>query len=335
MLKDMGETAEKQIDIAVNLRARDYKGLDNYGSNGVIEWKKITDAIGIVLFESEKFGGKKVLRGGGICPTLRANKTSSGVIEVMADVNVIGSLEAKFESTNRIYDVGGCSPTLSTMQGGNQEPKILEEQIPCKLDKMPNGHLDSLDNAEICDINTPTASTVTSRYYKGIGSHKDNMCIVAMRGRNPDNPSDRTAGSLTEQRLEVNMQGTSNCLTSVQKDNLLLENNIQKVGQISSNGSQCGTVISDNGISANLVAGTHGYANSHIATQYRIRKLTPRECGRLMCVSDEDIDKMAAVNSNTQLYKQFGNSIVVDVMCAMFKNLNIKQGDSNETLQAN
>ena len=224
---------------------------------------------------------------------------------------------------------------MSTMQGGNQEPKILEEQIPCKLDKMPNGHLDSLDNAEICDINTPTASTVTSRYYKGIGSHKDNMCIVAMRGRNPNNPSDRTAGSLTEQRLEVNMQGTSNCLTSVQKDNLFLENNIQKVGQISSNGSQCGTVISDNGISANLVAGTHGYANSHIATQYRIRKLTPRECGRLMGVSDEDIDKMAVVNSNTQLYKQFGNSIVVDVMCAMFKNLNIKQGDSNEALQAN
>lgn len=296
--------------------------------------EKLTDAIGIVLFESEKFGGEKVLRGG-ICPTLRANKTSSGVIEVMADVNVIGSLESKFESTNRIYDVGGCSPTLSTMQGGNQEPKILEEQIPCKLDKMPNGHLDSLDNAEICDINTPTASTVTSRYYKGIGSHKDNMCIVAMRGRNPNNPSDRTAGSLTEQRLEVNMQGTSNCLTSVQKDNLLLENNIQKVGQISSNGSQCGTVISDNGISANLVAGTHGYANSHIATQYRIRKLTPRECGRLMGVSDEDIDKMAVVNSNTQLYKQFGNSIVVDVMCAMFKNLNIKQGDSNEALQAN
>lgn len=202
------------------------------------------------------------------------------MIEVMADVNVIGSLEAKFESTSRIYVWGGCSPTLSTMQGGNQEPKILESQI------------------------------------------------VAMRGRNPDNPSDRTVGSLAEQRLEMNMQGTSNCLTSVQKDNLLIENNIQKVGQISSDGSQCGTVISDNGISINLVAGTHGYANSHIATQYRIRKLTPRECGRLMGVSDEDIDKMAAVNSNTQLYKQFGNSIVVDVMYAMFKNLNIKQGDT-------
>ena len=116
----------------------------------------------------------------------------------MQEVKVIGSLEAKFESTNRIYDVGGCSPTLSTMQGGNQEPKILEEQIPCKLNKMPEGHLDSLDNAKICDIDTPTASTVTARYYKGIGAHKDNMRIVAMRGRNPDNPSDRTAGNPTE-----------------------------------------------------------------------------------------------------------------------------------------
>ena len=38
----------------------------------------------------------------------------------MADVNVIGSLYAKFESTNRIYDVRGRSPTLSTMQGSNQ-----------------------------------------------------------------------------------------------------------------------------------------------------------------------------------------------------------------------
>lgn len=125
--------------------------------------------------------------------------------------------------------------------------------------------------------------------------------------------------------LEPRQDNISNTMTTVQKDNLLLENNIQKVGQISSDGSQRGTVISDNGISANLVAGTHGYANSHIATKYRIRKLTPRECGRLMGVSDEDISKMAAVNSNTQLYKQFGNSIVVDVMCAMFRNLNIEQ----------
>ena len=213
---------------------------------------------------------------------------------------------------------------MSTMQGGNQEPKILEVK---QLGFMDNGTGKHQSNT-VYDENAlcPNITTV-----EGGGTQQIKICesqIVAMRGRNPDNPSDRTAGNPTEQRLEVNMQGTSNCLTSVQKDNLLLENNIQKVGQISSNGSQCGTVVSDNGISTNLVAGTHGYANSHIATQYRIRKLTPRECGRLMGVSDEDIDKMAAVNSNTQLYKQFGNSIVVDVMCAMFKSLNINQGDT-------
>lgn len=50
--------------------------------------------------------------------------------------------------------------------------------------------------------------------------------VVAMRGRNPNNPSDRTKGSPTEQRLEVNTQGTSNCLTSVQKDNLVMESQV-------------------------------------------------------------------------------------------------------------
>lgn len=47
--------------------------------------------------------------------------------------------------------------------------------------------------------------------------------IVAMRGRNPDNPSDRRKGIHLEQKLEVNTQGLCNTLTSVHKDNLVLE----------------------------------------------------------------------------------------------------------------
>lgn len=62
-----------------------------------------------------------------------------------------------------------------------------------------------------------------------------------------------------------------------------------------------------------------------LTDEYSIRKLTPRECGRLMGVADEDITKMEKVNSNSQLYKQFGNSIVVDVMVAIFEKLNIEQ----------
>ena len=53
----------------------------------------------------------------------------------------------------------------------------------------------------------------------------------------------------------------------------------------------------------------------------RIRKLTPKECFRLMGFDDEDFYKAEKVNSNTQLYKQAGNSIVVDVLYYLFKNL--------------
>lgn len=108
---------------------------------------------------------------------------------------------------------------------------------------------------------------------------------------------------------------------------------IKVAGRI--NSSQDGKVVYTDGIALTLTSGHYNVPKiaeptirksyESVKLQHSIRKLTPREDGRLMGVSDEDIDKMAAVNSNTQLYKQFGNSIVVDVMCAMFKNLNINQ----------
>lgn len=55
--------------------------------------------------------------------------------------------------------------------------------------------------------------------------------------------------------------------------------------------------------------------------QYRIRKLTPKECFRLMGFTDEDYEKAAQVNSEAQLYKQAGNSIVVNVLEAIFKQM--------------
>ena len=53
----------------------------------------------------------------------------------------------------------------------------------------------------------------------------------------------------------------------------------------------------------------------------RIRKLTPKECFRLMGFDDEDFEKADAVNSNTQLYKQAGNSIVIPVIENIYKEL--------------
>ena len=111
------------------------------------------------------------------------------------------------------------------------------------------------------------------------GWRQPSVLIGASRGRNPENPSDRTVGSPTEQRLEINKNGTSNTITTVQKDNYVINNNL------------------------------------------RIRKLTPKECWRLMGISDDDFEKAKEVNSNTQLYKQAGNAIVVDVLAAIFMQL--------------
>ena len=59
-----------------------------------------------------------------------------------------------------------------------------------------------------------------------------------------------------------------------------------------------------------------------LETNYKVRKLTPRECFRLMGMRDDDIDKIQQAGiSNTQQYKMAGNSIVVDVLEAIFKNL--------------
>ena len=61
--------------------------------------------------------------------------------------------------------------------------------------------------------------------------------------------------------------------------------------------------------------------NQAVVNEYRIRKLTPLECYRLMGFDDEDFYKASALNSNSQLYKQAGNSICVNVLEKIFKNL--------------
>ena len=53
----------------------------------------------------------------------------------------------------------------------------------------------------------------------------------------------------------------------------------------------------------------------------RVRRLTPKECWRLMGFTDEDFKKAHKVNSYTQLYKQAGNSIVVNVLMAIFAEM--------------
>lgn len=63
------------------------------------------------------------------------------------------------------------------------------------------------------------------------------------------------------------------------------------------------------------------HENNHLSDGFRIRKLTPRECWRLQGFPDWAFDKAQEVNSNSQLYKQAGNSVTVNVIAAIAKEL--------------
>ena len=74
------------------------------------------------------------------------------------------------------------------------------------------------------------------------------------------------------------------------------------------------------GLSPALQTAQGGNRQPIIYKEYKLRKLTPRECFRLMGFTDEEFDRIHNI-SNTQLYKMAGNSIVVNVLEAIFKQL--------------
>ena len=89
---------------------------------------------------------------------------------------------------------------------------------------------------------------------------------------------------------------------------------------------QAGAVWDKNQISPTLDTMQGGWRQPSVVDgeyrdNLRIRKLTPKETWRLMGFSDDDFHKAEGVNSNSQLYKQAGNSIVVDVLEGIFKQL--------------
>ena len=130
-----------------------------------------------------------------------------------------------------VWDKEMLSPTLSTMQGGYREPMIIDAQA-VRMVRTEEGKAlrKDYENGTIhhgfnehreMELRKDGVSNTLSTVQKD--NYICEKSIVAMRGRNPENPSDRTVGSPTEQRLEPNSQGICNTLTSVQKDNLVME----------------------------------------------------------------------------------------------------------------
>lgn len=92
-----------------------------------------------------------------------------------------------------------------------------------------------------------------------------------------------------------------------------LEPKIVQVGNVNPSGKGMnGNVFSDEGLAPTLT--TNKGEGNKILSNLRIRKLTPKECFRLMGFDDSDYEAASKVVSNSQMYKQTGNSIVVDVL---------------------
>lgn len=210
-----------------------------------------------------------------------------------------------------------------------------------------NGTLKQMDIFNCLDAN----------YHKGMDNHQqrpfileenhvDEVKIGAIRGLNiVDGKRKDYVGAPTEQRIEINENDTANCLTSVQKDNVVIETNKQTLISLFGTGrnSTAERVYDAEGISTTLksTGGGGGAKTGLYLHGTRIRRLTPKEVFRLMGYSDEFFDRCkfeAIVNttialskhknnfdfkkgvkgmSDSQLYKQGGNSIVVDTILAL------------------
>lgn len=88
----------------------------------------------------------------------------------------------------------------------------------------------------------------------------------------------------------------------------------------------CPTIRNKGGIKENeffnaVMRSSTECGNNGIVEGFRVRKLTPKECWRLMGFDDDSFSRAEKVVSNSQLYKQAGNSIVVDVLMAIFQKL--------------
>ena len=379
--------------LANTLLARDWRGPQCVQVGEVVgeKWDKMHDI------------SKRVYEPDGIAPTVHCQQGGNTELKIAEDF-VLGGLQK--HQTPR---TDGISPTLTEAmgKGGGQTPIIIDTAEPkerfykqafetlkeneCKVGDTIDAFNKKVNKSGVC----PTLTTRPEGFKTAI------LPVVgAMRGRNPEDPSDRTAGVPTEQRLEINEKGLCNALTTVQKDNLVIEEDktdyvsrrynefieengyvpemfvaynkteIKDVaptltGQCSSPSGSSAVLKLETPVKVN-VANKKGYeeanpgdyvnitypgsktkrgrvgngvahtltcgdGNAVITENVRIRKLTPRECLRLMGWKDEQIDKIVAAKiSGTQQYRQAGNGIVVQVLEAIFKALLLAEENEND-----
>ena len=325
---------------------------DERVSQLTLNWEKVTndEELQVVTNTSAtRYNKSNVYHENGISPTIAA-RDYKGPNQVLKSERIGGIFDKDKErhQAGAIWDKEQLAPTLDTMQGGWRQPSVFIKN------NTKQGYVEATDGDGV-DLAFPSSNTRRGRVQKDLAQTLDTSdskgvvvadggqgvefpVIGASRGRNSENPSDKRVENPTEQRLEINKKGTSNAITTVQKDNYVVESKEefgrmgrQAIETLNENDVKHSDTInpfnkrvsSDDGVSPTLTTRPEGFKTAvlPITKDLRIRKLTPKECWRLMGISDDDFEKAQEVNSNTQLYKQAGNAIVVDVLEAIFANM--------------
>lgn len=190
--------------------------------------------------------------------------------------------EKQTHQAGSVYDESGLAPTLDTMQGGWRQPCIEEKSfVQNKYEKFIE------EQGYIPEMFNP----YNEKEIKDVAPTQSTYC-----------------GSMTSSAtvLVSEAEGQSGLKQPVDRD--YKKHRVKR--------EECIEFKKDN-CSHALRTSVVPYTSQNL----KIRKLTPKECWRLMGFDDEDFEKAAKVNSNTQLYKQAGNSVVVNVIEAIFNNL--------------
>ncbi len=295
--------------------------------------KKIIELFNISKNKNEPHN-QRVFDAGGVLSAIMAchGRDPPKILEVeVMDARKVGNLKEDNNSwddpqVGRVYDASGASPALLTQTGGRHEVKVIERKCThWSHTGVPDGFQHGLCQGR---ARTPIAEPCRDPAIERL--------IVSSRGRDPGNPKSRAGGVPTRQTLEMQPFKKCGTLTTTLKNNLCLERKVLGGGTAGQtrdteagygnayktrDGKVYSYIPSAPGVIHVAVVYREGGGTCYKEVVYRVRRLTPKECWRLMGFSDTDFEAAKKVNSNTALYNQAGNSIVKNVLMAIFRQM--------------
>lgn len=234
----------------------------------------------------------------------------------------IAQLEGDFEMANRVYSPEGLCPTIRTMQGGGLEPKILEDFYKSRQPREYKEVAPTLrSEREGLKVIEPMALDEQNGYLR-----KDGIVGTLTTDGSSPKHNNRVVEPIVWDGFNQSIRKDSSCVGTLTRNcGADLKRNGQGIIETTKqysrpHGFYKGGVNESEVFPAVRCSSTED-GNNGIIDGIRVRKLTPKECWRLMGFDDESFSRAKKRVSNSQLYKQAGNSIVVDVLMAIFKNL--------------